>query len=127
MTPHNKEEIIKNYITAYNTFDVAGMLTVLHPEIEFINISNGETNLTLNGLVSFKTQAEEACRLFKVRHQEIISIFYGDNHVEVDIHYSGVFAIDLPNGAKAGDGIEMKGKSVFQFHDGLIVKLVDMS
>lgn len=127
MTPHNKEEIIKNYISAYNSFDVAGMCTHLHPEIEFININKGDANLTLNGISAFKAQAEQATAIFKVRHQEIIAIIYGDNHVEVDIHYTGIVAIDLPNGLNAGDPIEMKGKSVFQFHDGLINKLVDMS
>lgn len=127
MTPHNKEEIIKNYISAYNSFDLDGMCVCLHPEIEFINIDKGEPNLTLNGIDAFKAQAEQAAGIFKVRHQEITAIVYGDNHVEVDIHYTGIFAIDLPNGLKAGDPIEMTGKSVFQFHDGLIIKLVDMS
>ncbi|TKC06590.1 nuclear transport factor 2 family protein [Pedobacter polaris] len=127
MTPHNKEEIIKNYISAYNSFDFEGMCAYLHPDIEFINIDKGEPNLTLNGLSAFRTQAEQAAAIFKVRHQEITSIFYGDNHVEVDIHYTGIVAIALPNGLKDGDQIELKGKSVFQFHDGLITKLVDMS
>lgn len=127
MEPHNKEEIIKNYINAYNAFDVKGMLAVLHDHIEFINISNGETSLTLNGINAFRIQAEEACKLFKARRQEIVSIFYGDNHVEVDIKYTGIFAVDLPNGFKVDDQIEMKGKSVFQFYDGMIIKLVDMS
>lgn len=127
MEPHNKEEIIRNYMNAYNSFNVEEMIRVLHPEIEFINIIGGETNLTLNGIDAFKAQAQDACKLFKTRNQEIVSIFYGDNHVEVDIYYTGVFAIDLANGLKAGDPIEIKGKSVFQFHDGLITKLVDMS
>jgi len=127
MEPHNKEEIIRNYINAYNNFNVDDMIRVMHTEIEFINITSGETSLTLIGIDAFKAQAEETCRMFKERQQEIISIFYGDNHVEVDMHYKGIFAIDLPNGLKAGDPIEMKGKSVFQFHDGLITKLVDMS
>lgn len=127
MIPHNKEEIIKNYISAYNSFDLEGMCIHLHPEIEFINIDKGETNLTLNGIDAFKTQAKQAAAIFKVRHQEIIAIVYGDNHVEVDIHYSGIVAVTLPNGLKDGDEIELKGKSIFQFHDGLIMKLVDMS
>ena len=127
MEPHNKEEIIKNYISAYNSFNLDAMCIHLHPEIEFINIDKGEPNLTLNGIDAFKAQAEKAAAIFKTRHQEITAIIYGDNHVEVDIHYTGVVAIELPNGLKDGDQIELKGKSVFQFHDGLITKLVDMS
>ncbi|TCC91896.1 nuclear transport factor 2 family protein [Pedobacter frigiditerrae] len=127
MTPHNKEEIIKNYITAYNSFDLEGMCSQLHAEIEFIYINKGETNLTLNGIDAFKVQAEQTAAMFKARKQEIISIVYGDNHVEVDIHYTGTLAVEFPNGLKVGDDIELKGKSVFQFYDGLILKLVDMS
>ncbi|WP_316765547.1 nuclear transport factor 2 family protein [Pedobacter frigiditerrae] len=127
MTPHNKEEIIKNYITAYNNFDLDGMCEQLHSDIEFIYIDKGEPNLTLNGIEAFKAQAEQAAAMFKVRKQEIIAIVYGDNHVEVDIEYRGTLAVEFPNGLKAGDKIELKGKSVFQFHDGLILKLVDMS
>jgi ketosteroid isomerase-like protein len=127
MTPHNKEEIIKNYITAYNNFDLDGMCSQLHPEIEFIYIDKGEPNLTLNGIDAFKAQAEQAAAMFKARKQEIITIVYGDNHVEVDINYTGTLAVEFPNGLKAGEQIELKGKSVFQFHDGLITKLVDMS
>lgn len=127
MIPHNKEEIIKGYILAYNSFNVDAMCIFLHPEIEFINIDKGEPNLTLNGIEAFKMQAEKAAGIFKTRNQEVTAIIYGDDHVEVDIDYSGICAIDLPNGLKAGDSIEMKGKSVFQFRDGLITKLVDMS
>ena len=127
MTPHNKEEIIKNYISAYNSFDLESMCANLHPDIEFINIDKGEANLTLNGIDAFKAKAKQAAAIFKVRHQEITGILYGDNHVEVDIHYTGIVAIELPNGLKDGDEIELMGKSVFQFHDGMITKLVDMS
>ena len=127
MTPHNKEEIIRNYISAYNSFDVDGMCSCLHPEIEFINIDKGDINLKLNGIDAFKEQAKQAAVIFKVRHQQVNAIVYGDNHVEVDIQYTGTLAIELPNGLKSGDKIELQGKSVFQFHDGLITKLVDMS
>ena len=127
MEPHNKEEIIKTYIDAYNIFDVDGMIACLHPEVEFINIVRGETNLTLNGIDAFKAQAEQAAAMFRTRQQEILTIVYGDNHIEVDISYTGTLAVKFPNGLKAGDEIVLKGKSVFQFHDGLILKLVDMS
>ena len=127
MEPHNKEEIIRNYITAYNTFNLDGMCEVLHSDIEFINISNGEENLSLSGIDAFRQQAETAAKMFKERNQDIVSIVYGDNHVEVDITYNGTFAIDFPDGPKTGDEIKLSGKSIFQFHDGLIIKLVDMS
>jgi hypothetical protein len=127
MLPHNKEEIINSYIAAYNSFDIDGMCSVLHEHVEFINISNGEISLTLMGLAAFKKQAQEALTFFRERRQHITSILYGDNHVEVEIDYFGVLAKDLPNGQLAGNELKLKGISVFQFHDGMITKLVDMS
>jgi hypothetical protein len=39
----------------------------------------------------------------------------------------GEFACDIPNGPKAGDTINIKGKSEFVFKDGAIIKLTDIS
>jgi hypothetical protein len=127
MTPPDQEEIIKNYISAYNSFDLDGMFANLHSEIEFINFDKGEVNLTIIGIDAFKVQAKQAALIFKSRHQKITTIVYKGNLVEVDIHYTGILAKGLPNGLKEGDEIELSGKSVFEFHDGLIIKLVDRS
>lgn len=44
------QKIIENYIDAYNSFDIDRMLSDMHKDIKFENISNGEVNLTTNGL-----------------------------------------------------------------------------
>lgn len=44
-----------------------------------------------------------------------------------EIDYEGVLKVDLPDGLKAGEKIKLKGKSVFQFRDGLIYTLTDYS
>lgn len=122
-----KKQKIQNYIEAYNNFDVEKMLTDLHEEIVFKNISNGEVNLTLKGISEFKAQAEQAKNLFSQREQKITEIALEDDSVEVKIDYRGVLAVDLPNGLKAGDKIELKGKSIFCFEGEKIIEITDIS
>lgn len=50
----NKRKIIENFIHAYNTFDINGMLKDLHENIKFENISNEQVDLTTNGIEEFK-------------------------------------------------------------------------
>ncbi len=123
----NREKIITDYIRAYNRFDVQGMVANAHPEIEFVNISNGETNLSLKGIEKFREQAEMAKAVFTERHQAVISMKSQSDITEVEIDYRGVLAIDLPMGLKKGDALELKGRSIFRFSNGKIVQLTDIS
>jgi hypothetical protein len=50
-----------------------------------------------------------------------------DNKAAIQIDYKSVVAVDLPNGLKAGQELNLKGSSFFEFKDGKILKLVDIS
>lgn len=119
--------IITNYVHAYNTFDIEGMLTDMHEEVVFKNISNGEVTLTTHGIDALRQQAERAKYFFAHREQKIVNISFRTDEAEVFIHYTGVLALDLPNGSKAGDKLVMNGKSVFKFSNNKIVELTDIS
>ncbi len=121
------KEIIDNYIKAYNSFDIDKMISDMHDNVRFENISNGELNLTTNGIADLKNQAEKAKQYFKEREQKIIDIIFSKDQVEIDIDYKGILAIDFPNGLKAGDKIELKGKSIFKFKDNKIIEFKDIS
>lgn len=123
----DKEKIIHNYIEAYNQFDIDKMTADFDESIVFENIQNGEANLTLNGIKEFTAQAEKGKEYFSERKQTIISLRQDEITAIVDIDYYAVLAIDFPNGLKAGQGLNMKGKSIFQFLDNKIIKLTDMS
>ena len=122
-----KNDIILEYVEAYNDFDIEAMLKNLHSEIEFINISNGEIDLRLTGIDQFGEQAEKAKSIFSSRHQEITSLSGGKDSVEAEINYRGTFAMDLSDQIKKGDKIELKGKSIFKFKDQQIIQLTDIS
>ncbi|MBC7921717.1 MAG: nuclear transport factor 2 family protein [Ferruginibacter sp.] len=130
MEPLEKQSLrrkIEEYIRAYNAFDVSGMVATLHPAIEFTNIAQGEVTLTTQGLDAFQAQAQRATQFFKQRQQTITDIQFAHQRAEVGIDYRGVVAVDLPNGMKTGDTLELKGRSIFRFENNQIISIEDIS
>ena len=122
-----REQIITQYINAYNNFDVDQMLTHLDEAIRFENVSGGVTNMTLTGLHAFKDQAEKACELFSRRKQTPRSFKHTREFTEVEIDYAGVLALDLPNGMRKGDELSLHGKTIFQFSGDRVISITDIS
>lgn len=122
-----REQIIQHYIDSYNNFDIEGMLRDIDESIQFENISGGALTLSLNGLAAFREQAEKAKAFFSFRQQTIKSFEHNGNKSEVEIDYHAILAIDLPNGLKEGDALDLKGKSIFTFNDSTITAITDIS
>lgn len=120
--------IIEDYIEAYNRFDTEGMLRDMHDDVQFRNISKGEVNLITHGIRELRNQAEQAKGYFSEREQNITGMMYdGDDQVEVGINFKGILATDFLKDLKAGDKVEIKGKSIFKFKDDKIIDLQDIS
>jgi len=77
-------EIIETYITAYNTFDLNKMYTLLHQSIVFQNHSKGKLNLVTKGLEEFRHVAEQAQKLFSSRVQRVTNCRFDGDRAEVD-------------------------------------------
>ncbi|MEP0265324.1 nuclear transport factor 2 family protein [Dokdonia sp.] len=122
-----KLEVIKSYINAYNSFDVKGMIKNLSSDIIFKNITNDTVDLVTNGVDEFKTQAEKAVSFFSQREQKIINAIQENDIITIGIDYTGTLAIDLPNGLKEGEILEMQGKSIFRFEGLQIIEINDIS
>lgn len=119
--------IIENYIQSYNEFDIKGMIKNLDQNVVFENISNGKVDLRKEGIIAFEEQAESAKQYFKERKQTIESWNFNDQKVTIKIDYKATLAIDLPNGLKEGDTLELKGQSEFEFDDLKIKSIRDKS
>ena len=122
-----REEVIANYIEAYNRFDIDKMVCDFDINFVFENIQNGETDMRLSGLKEFRQQAEQTKSFFKSRKQIIKSIQHFKNSTEVEIDYNAVLVQDFPNGLKAGQELNLSGKSIFEFKKNKIIKLTDIS
>jgi hypothetical protein len=71
MRNDEKRSLIESYLNAYNTFDIDGMIAVIHPGIEFKNISGGEVNAESSGIDALRQMAEQSKGLFSSRRQTI--------------------------------------------------------
>lgn len=121
------KEIINKFIAAYNSFDIDSMVSLLHPEVQFKNISNEEVDVQTEGKEQFEKLARQSAMLFREREQKVISCNEADNKVNVEIQYRAILAVDLPNGLKSGDRMEMQGRSEYIIKDGLIYSVIDKS
>jgi hypothetical protein len=127
MVSINKREIIERYIEAYNTFDIDLMLALLHSDVRFKNLSNGEINAQTVGKSEFESLARQSATLFKTRTQTIKSFEITGDKATVEIDFYAVLAKALSNDIKAGDKLALQGRSEFIFKDGLIWSIIDES
>lgn len=119
--------LIELYIDAYNRMAVDDMLLVVHPNVEFINISAGVVNARTSGIAEFKALAQQSISLFSERRQVIESFEFIGSRAVVSITFYAVVASDLPNGLKKDHILRLSGQSEFEFQDGKISKITDIS
>ncbi len=119
--------MIADYISAYNRFDVNGMCRHLNMGIVFENRSGGNVDMRIEGIENFKKQAEAATAYFSERCQRIEKLSFINNMATAEIDYTGVPAMDLPNGMKKGETLNLKGISEFIFENDEIVSIKDIS
>ena len=125
---NSREEIIKNYINGYNSFNTEMMSRDLADNLLFENISNGIVTDSLMGKQEFVNQAEQAKSFFSERHQKITSIEHFETYSEITIEYSAKLSKDLSPELNIGDNINLEGKSIFEFGpDNKIMVLKDIS
>ena len=127
MTQQQKRALIDRYLDAYNSFDVDAMMTTLHPEVEFENVSEGQVNAAASGASEFRQMAEQAKTLFTARRQIVTAFDDDGDGASIAVAYEGVLALDLPNGMRAGQRLKLDGRSEFAFKDGRISRIVDYS
>lgn len=127
MTHEEKKNAIRSYLAAYNSFDIEGMVALVHPELVFENVSGGEVTARTEGIDQFRQLASQSKALFSSRHQAATKFTFVADTVTVDINYKGVLAVDLSNGMKAGEVLQLNGRSEFKFKDGKMFRISDFS
>lgn len=122
-----KMELIETYLESYNSFDISGMLSLLDDGVIFENEVSGDVNLRAEGKAEFERLASESAQLFRARQQRMTEIAIDGATAEISIDYKATLATDLPNGLKSGDILELKGKTLFEFKNGKISYIKDIS
>lgn len=127
MNPLEIRALVDHYIDAYNRKDVDDMLTGLHPQVEFKNISAGVVNASTHGVAELRGLAQQSLSLFSQRQQKIETFEIQGSVAIATIAFHAVVAADLPNGLKQGQILNLSGRSEFEFQDGAISKITDIS
>lgn len=127
MLDSEKIRLVESYVSRYNAFDVSGMLALLDDDVVFENESNGEITARSDGKAEFESLASESVKIFSVRQQVVTAIEMSERAATVSIDYTGTLAIDLPNGLRAGQILELKGQTYFEFQNGKISHIKDVS
>ena len=127
MDEDEKRSLVECYLAAYNAFDIDGMMAVIHPDIEFKNVSGGQVNATTSGSGDFRLLAEKSSELFRSRKQKILTFWSNADQASIAVAFEGVLASDLPNGMKAGETLRLNGRSELTFCDGKIYRIKDVS
>ena len=127
MSPAAIRALVDHYIEAYNCKNIDDMLKNVHPQVEFKNISAGVVNASANGVAELRTLAQQSLPLFSERHQKVESLELQGSMAVVTIAFRAVVAADLPNGLKKGQVLNLSGRSEFEFQDGAILKITDIS
>ncbi|MBD8874485.1 nuclear transport factor 2 family protein [Rhodanobacter sp. DHB23] len=119
--------LVDRYLDAYNRMDVAAMLATMQDEVVFENYTAGVLALRTIGIAELRHLAESSRHLFTMRRQTITAWREADGTGYAGIHFEGTFAVDLPNGVRAGQSVTMAGRSEFRQHDGRLVYIADHS
>ena len=127
MDTEKKRALIEDFLDAYNHLDVERMIELVHPDIEFKNISRGEVDAIASGLKDFRALAEQSAQLFSSRRQTATKLELDNEVASVEITFTGVLAIEMPSGMKAGETLQVTGRSEFMFGDEKIYQLTDYS
>ena len=121
------ESLIERYVDCYNRIDVDGMLECVTDDIRFENISNAGQSMQLQGKQALNQVASASAEAFTYRRQRILSILSNGDKAAAEVQFQGIAALDLPNGTREGQSIDIRGASFFERRDGLLRRIVDYS
>ncbi len=124
MSEQAMRRVVDSYIRAYNAMDVEAMLSTLHHDIVFENISNDVVDTRAVGIAEFRQLATKSAGQFLSRQQTITGFNVEGDRVLVEIDFEGVIAAEPPNDMQR---LQLTGMSEFEFTDGLISRLTDRS
>ncbi|MFK2931472.1 nuclear transport factor 2 family protein [Dyella agri] len=119
--------LVDRYLDAYNRLDVAAMLATMQDAVVFENYTAGALALRTIGIAELRHLAESSRHLFSMRRQTVTAWREDGDTAYASIHFEGIFAIDLPNGVRAGQSIALEGRSEFRQHDGKLIYIADYS
>ncbi len=125
----NLKSLIERYVASYNSMDIDGMLACVDEHVVFENISNAGNSMRLQGKEALGEIAGLGAQAFSYRRQNLVKLICDDEEqsAAAEVEFRGIAALDLPNGTKKGESVEVRGMSIFEMEDGLLTRIADYS
>ena len=123
----SSQDVLREYIDAYNTKDVSAMLAFFDDACVFENISGGKITVRTEGKAKLEALARKSAQLFATREQKVVSVTEGQGRIVAEIAYHAVWQADLSPELKAGSRLDLRGISLFEFAGEKIIRLSDYS
>lgn len=121
------ESLIERYVDCYNRVDIEGMLDCVTDDVRFENISNAGQSMQLEGKAALSQVAEASAQAFTYRRQRVMSLVSNHERAAAEVRFQGIAALDLPNGVREGQSVDIRGASFFEARDGKLSRIVDYS
>jgi predicted ester cyclase len=127
MTEDQMLEVVYDYVKAYNSYDIHRMEFHLDEFVHFSNTFQGLLNRDTKGLEQFREQAIASSELFENRKQEITSLVLKPESITANISFEGIASKNLGHQLRKGESLFISGKSTFEFKNGKVIRIEDVS
>ncbi|MEQ1904491.1 MAG: nuclear transport factor 2 family protein [Pirellulaceae bacterium] len=123
----NSQDLILEYIKAYNAKDIGAMMALFGEGCLFENVSGGKVTVCTQSKTELESLARQSAAVFATREQKVISLTEGQGRVIAEIDYHAILQSDLSPDLKSGSELNLRGVSVFEISGGKIARLTDYS
>jgi len=126
MNSEEKRAVIERYVQAYNAFDVEAMAALLHPDAEYLRITDGEVTARASGLQEFGTLAAEEGKQCSSRKLTVMQDYEKGGQVLLELKLTCVLAAEVAERLQGGETLTLEGVGEVTFHEEKIHRLTEI-
>lgn len=123
----NIAELVERYIALSNGNDVQGVLECCSDDVMFETIVNPRGSVRLQGKDQVGEVLAGTMQAFKDRKHQIATLLVDGDKAAAETVFTGTAVAELGDGVMPGDHVAIRGATIFEARDGLIVRICDYS
>ncbi|MFC7292040.1 nuclear transport factor 2 family protein [Hirschia litorea] len=120
-------DLIERYVTLSNHDDIDGVLACCANNVMFETVMNPRGSMRLQGKDQVREVLAGTMAAFKDRSHRLASIIVDGNRVAAETVFTGTALAELGDGVMPGDQVAIRGATIFEVENGLIVRICDYS
>ncbi len=120
-------DLIERYVTLSNHDDIDGVLACCANNVMFETVMNPRGSMRLQGKEQVREVLAGTMAAFKDRSHRLASIIVDGNRVAAETVFTGTALAELGDGVMPGDQVAIRGATIFEVENGLIVRICDYS